>query len=139
MSTITPPFKLYNVINNIFIYNKLRGQTFGMEIPKNTANNKIETFVEHYLKNIIMDLQQNPNNLNYFNYSLDERDQILDLILNGLEYPGVYEDFLRELVLKNLNAINNERQIKSFFKYSEKEYLVWCINNARRENNSLSL
>lgn len=128
-----PKFKLSNVLNNILLYGKLTGNKSGSSSPEKTK----ET-----IEMIINDIQNNPSILLYFNYSEEEYTIIEDIILNGLEYPGVKEDFIDELVRKNEISLYNENTI-----YNElciinnkdmKYFYMNCINKARKNNTQVN-
>lgn len=128
-----PKFKLSNVINNISIFNKLTGNKSG-----SSSLEKIKETIEM----IINDIQNNPSILLYFNYDIDEYLKIEDIILNGLEYPGVKEDFIDELVRKNEISLYNENTI-----YNElciinnkdmKYFYMNCINKSRKTGTQIN-
>lgn len=122
-----PKFKLSNVLNNILLYGQLTGNKSGSSSPEK-AKETIEM--------IINDIQNNPSILDYFNYSEEEYAIIEDVILNGLEYPGVREDFIQELVRKNEISLYDENTIFIMLNLKHnkdmKYYLLKCVAEARR-------
>lgn len=129
-----PKFKLSNIVNNISIYNKLTDNYYS-DVSRNVKNSNLSFIINNIIINVIKDIQNNPSILLYFNYDIDEYLKIEDIILNGLEYPGVYDDFKTELIRKNEIAINNERKIKRFI---NKSYFLTCINKARKNNTQVN-
>lgn len=129
-----PKFKLSNIVNNISIYNKLTDNYYS-DVSRNVKNSNLSFIINNIIINVIKDIQNNPSILIYFNYDIDEYLKIEDIILNGLEYPGVYDDFKTELIRKNEIAINNERKIKRFI---NKYYFLTCINKARKNNTQVN-
>ena len=131
MKTIQiPDFKLSNVINNILLYSKLTDNT-GVFSSDDKIYETIET--------VINDIRKNPLILNYFNYSEEEHYLLEDVILNGLDYPGVYDDFISEIVRKNKLAIFNELTIYITFSLINKnknfdKLFNQIILNARKTN-----
>lgn len=131
MKTIQiPDFKLSNVINNILLYSKLTDNT-GVFSSDDKIYETIET--------VINDIRKNPLILNYFNYSEEEHYLLEDVILNGLDYPGVYDDFISEIVRKNKLAISNELTIYITFSLINKnknfdKLFNQIILNARKTN-----
>ena len=134
MKTIQiPDFKLSNVINNILLYSKLTDNT-GVFSSDDKIYETIET--------VINDIRKNPLILNYFNYSEEEHYLLEDVILNGLDYPGVYDDFISEIVRKNKLAISNELTIYITFSLINKnknfdKLFNQIILNARKTNSQV--
>lgn len=122
-----PKFKLSNVLNNILLYTQLTGNKSGSSSPEK-AKETIEMIID--------DIQNNPSILLYFNYTEEEYLMIEDVILNGLEYPGVKEDFIDELVRKNEISIYDENTIFIMLNLKHNKdmnyYYLNCINKARK-------